>query len=111
MKSIDIEELNTNELITASQAFEEKLLKVGLTHEAMFHLREVLYDVQSFKVRLTQLFSQAVIDTELPQHLDDFVTETLYGMIPHTQSHLAALDELLEQHTSPVLEPLDKSHA
>lgn len=57
------------------------------------------------------LFSQAVIDAELPQHLDDFVTETLYGMIPHTQSHLAALDELLEQHTSPVPEPLDNSHA
>ncbi|HEX9989346.1 MAG TPA: hypothetical protein VGE45_12820 [Chloroflexia bacterium] len=89
-------------LILASQRIEAKLAEAGneQSHEWMFAIREVLYDLRRLNLILVELDS--TIDwSNAPALLGDFARAVLYEVIPHVQGHMEDLEEsLMAGHTS-----------
>ncbi len=86
-----------DELIAASQQFEQQLTEAGFSqaHNWMFNIREILYDLQRMNKLLANLFDTADVD-KAPLLLNNFVEDFLYTVVPHVQHHLNELEEEME---------------
>jgi hypothetical protein len=83
-------------LIAVSRRVEAQLADSGQpwAHEGMFHLRELLHDLQRLQVRVADLGQPQDIAGVLAI-LNDVNLTMLYEIAPHAEHHMLALQKLL----------------
>ncbi|HYP19462.1 MAG TPA: hypothetical protein VEY08_05255 [Chloroflexia bacterium] len=83
-------------LISASQLIEAKLNEAGYeqSHDWMFAIREVLYDLRRLNLILVNLDNTIDLNNA-PALLGSFARAVLYEVIPHVQGHMEELEQSL----------------
>ncbi len=79
-------------LIIASKAFETRLERAGYphSHEWIFALREMLYDIRRLELLVEKLYTSETGD--LDNELRTVVEAVLYEMLPHIESHMREIE-------------------
>lgn len=88
---------NINELLRASQDFEQRMSEAGISqaHDWVFALREMLYDLRRLNILLADLFNTTDINKQSLQLLQEVVRTVRYEIIPHVEGHMDEVEQAL----------------